>query len=712
MSRSELIDVLRQAESTVAQVRKLRQEIAGEVDAAVETAVIAALAKSSVDDIRSYFPKGTRVAALKGRYSTAADIYRSHPQVLADMPGIGLISARAIHSAAKAKADEERSRVRFRLDADRRPQRDARLILKLQTLQRTESMADELEWLLAKVRSEVEPLVDDAARYDRPLKMFFSGPKKKRAATEAAARLDQIASGPDAARIGTLISGIASASAARTVSANDVWAAYERDAAALNALLSQFASAPSDVDAAHGYVGTQIASAAEALSLDTSQLKARLRGYQAFGAQYVLSRKRVIIGDEMGLGKTVQALAVATHLSATEGARHFLVVCPASVVVNWSNEVAKHTHLRPYEISGSYRDEQLETWASEGGVAIMTYGMVRKIWLPTRPNLFIIDEAHYAKNPEAQRSQALQSLLDYADRAVFLTGTPMENRLEEFRNLVSYLQPDVAARLVVDGVGRGPTAFRKSVAPAYLRRNQVDVLTELPELIEMEDWVWLGSAEFGEYRRAVESGNFMAIRQAAYISGGNAPTAKLERLIEIVDEARDNNAKVIVFSYFLRVLEEVQKAIPGMVFGPLTGSVSSAGRQALVDTFTEHRGPATLLSQIEAGGVGLNIQAASVVVITEPQWKPSTEQQAIARAHRMGQLRTVQVHRLLAKDSVDEPMRELVLKKAGLFDQYARESAAKEANADAVDAAWSPQHPSQDDLVRAEQARLGFAAGL
>jgi len=712
MTRAELLEVLQRAEQTIAQIRKLRHGIAAEVKAIIETDVIAALRGTSIDDIRTYFPKGTRVAALKGRYSTAADIYASHPDRLADLPGIGLVSARAIHAGAAAKADEERSRVRVRLDPDRRSQRDSRLILRLQMLQTTEPMAAELERLLKKVRGQVDPIVDDAARYDSRFKMFFSGPTKKRTAADAAARLEQIASGQDVVEIGKFISGIAGASAARTVPVSEAWAAYERDAAALNALLSQFSSTPSDVEAAHGYVGGQIVAAAEALSLDTSRLKARLRGYQAFGAQYALSRKRVIIGDEMGLGKTVQALAVAAHLSITEGATHFLVMCPASVVVNWSNEVIKHTHLRPYEVVGASRDEQLRAWASDGGVAIMTYGMATRMRLPKSPDLFVIDEAHYVKNPDAQRSRALRSLIGDNDRAIFLTGTPMENRLEEFRNLVSYLQPNIAARLKVDGVRPGPTAFRKTVAPAYLRRNQIDVLAELPDLIEMEDWVRLGSAELGAYRQAVGSGNFMAMRQAAYMTGDGSRPAKLERLIEIVDEAIANNAKIIVFSYFLKVLEEVQSSLPGKVFGPLTGSVSSAGRQALIDSFTAHSGPATLVSQIEAGGVGLNIQAASVVIVTEPQWKPSTEQQAIARAHRMGQLRTVQVHRLLAKDSIDEPMRQLVLNKADLFNEYARRSATKEANAAAVDGAWSQQQPSQDDLVRAEQARLGISAEI
>jgi len=178
MTRSELVEGLERADNARAQVQKLRQEVASEVNAAIETTVVAALQKSSVDDIRSYFPKGTRVAAMKGRYSTAADVYTSHPQAIAGLPGIGLISARAIHSAAKAKADEERSRVRFRLDPDNRPQRDTILFPKLQKQQSAEAMADDLQRLLTKVESEVEPIVEDAARCHRPFKMYFSVSKQ------------------------------------------------------------------------------------------------------------------------------------------------------------------------------------------------------------------------------------------------------------------------------------------------------------------------------------------------------------------------------------------------------------------------------------------------------------------------------------------------------------------------------------------------------
>ena len=165
-----------------------------------------------------------------------------------------------------------------------------------------------------------------------------------------------------------------------------------------------------------------------------------------------------------------------------------------------------------------------------------------------------------------------------------------------------------------------------------------------------------------------------------------------------------------MFSFFKSVLDAVRREVPGVVFGPLTGATSSTQRQQMVDDFTSHKGRAVLISQIEAGGVGLNIQAASVVILTEPQWKPSTEVQAIARAHRMGQIRTVQVHRLLAKDTVDERMREVLERKTQLFDEYARRSQAKESDHASVDDGWDQGvAPVENSIIELERKRLGLA---
>ena len=175
------------------------------------------------------------------------------------------------------------------------------------------------------------------------------------------------------------------------------------------------------------------------------------------------------------------------------------------------------------------------------------------------------------------------------------------------------------------------------------------------------------------------------------------------RLVEIVEEAEDNGRRVIVFSHFRNVLDQVASAVPGKAFGPLTGSVPAAARQVIVDQFSAAAHGAVLISQIVAGGVGLNIQAASVVVICEPQLKPTTEWQAIARAHRMGQLESVQVHRLLSEEGVDQRVTEILARKRELFDDFARISETADSAPEAFDI-------SEADLAReviaAERARL------
>src|SRR4030095_2476166 len=174
--------------------------------------------------------------------------------------------------------------------------------------------------------------------------------------------------------------------------------------------------------------------------------------------------------------------------------------------------------------------------------------------------------------------------------------------------------------------------------------------------------------------------------------------------LELAHEAMANGRKVVVFSYFGDVLDVVGTALGPHARGPLTGRASTAERQRTVDAFTNSPGPAVLVCQIEAGGVGLNIQAASVVILCEPQVKPSTEAQAVARAHRMGQVHTVQVHRLLIADSVDQRMLELLDSKAQLFDAYVRDSAIAQAAPGAVDIS---EVQLARTIVAQEQQRLG-----
>ncbi|MGW8815543.1 DEAD/DEAH box helicase [Gordonia terrae] len=485
-----------------------------------------------------------------------------------------------------------------------------------------------------------------------------------------------------------------------TSGSGDPWDDFIARPADYYAMLSELGLLSDDEEKSQGDLPVEIVEAIRDLKLETTHLDASLRGYQSFGARFAIVQRKVIIGDEMGLGKTVESLAVLTHLRA-KGAHHFLVVCPAAVVTNWTREVRAKSDLRAHRLHGPCRDGALTSWIRNGGVAVTTYDVLG--WLEGRipdsakPACLVFDEAHYIKNPGAQRTRRSLALIRDCERAVLLTGTPLENKIEEFRNLVGYLRPD----LTVSATEIAPRQFRRQVAPAYLRRNQEDVLTELPELVEVDEWMPLSAADDQHYRAAVMRGNFMGMRQAALRAG--TASQKMQRLIDIVEEAEDNERRVLVFSHFRGVLDDIASALPGKVCGPLTGSVPAATRQQMVDEFSRAGHGAVLVAQIVAGGVGLNIQAASVVVICEPQLKPTTEWQAIARSRRMGQLETVQVHRLLSEEGVDLRITEILARKSQLFAEFARVSATANSAPEAFDISDAEV---AREIVAAERERL------
>jgi len=212
------------------------------------------------------------------------------------------------------------------------------------------------------------------------------------------------------------------------------------------------------------------------------------------------------------------------------------------------------------------------------------------------------------------------------------------------------------------------------------------------QYVEVDEWLPLSKEDAAAYRNAVVIGNFMAMRQAAMSQGNKS--AKLARLIEIVEEAEDNGRRVIVFSHFRDVLDNLARSLPGNVFGPLTGSVPATARQVVVDQFSAAATAPCSSPRSSQEESDFNIQAASVVVICEPQLKPTTEWQAIARAHRMGQRETVQVHRLLSEDGADQRITEILARRREIFDDFARVSATAESAPEALDV-------SEADLARA-----------
>ncbi|GGP86821.1 DEAD/DEAH box helicase [Saccharothrix coeruleofusca] len=694
----------------------LRVEARRQIDVLAEAQAREALTQRPITDLRGLVGKGTRLGALSDAgYRTVAAVLAAEPHQLRAVPRIGPQSAQQVTEAARRLAQEVRRETRPRIDPDHQSTEQTRLLALLAAITQADRTRATLYEPLRTLMGRLRRLAEQAEATTSRVTLFFSGRKNKEAALTALATLDALFHHPDTVALRQTVTDAERPVDPAAHPFAELWQEYTRDAASFNALLSTLGGHGGDDDseAAQGFLPEELRQEITAVPLDTSLLKATLRGYQVFGAQYAIHQKRSILGDEMGLGKTVQALATMTHMAA-KGQTRFLVVCPASVQVNWLNEIAKHTTLTAHSLHGADRDAAAGHWLRTGGVAVTTFTTLGRLDGITEAGIamLVVDEAHYVKNPDSQRAQHVAEVVGRAQRTLFLTGTPMENRVEEFRNLVDYLQPRVARGLDATDALAGARRFRRAVAPVYLRRNQEDVLTELPDKIEVEDWVQLTPDDTAAYTAAVREKKLMRMRQAAFEALGSA---KLERLVEIVDEAREDGLKVIVFSYFLGVLDTIRGALGEAVVGVLTGSTPPAKRQELVNAFSGREGHAVLLSQIEAGGVGLNVQAASVVIIAEPQWKPATEEQAIARAHRMGQIRKVQVHRLLAKDSVDERMREVQQRKSLLFAEFARKSDAKEADRRAVD---TSEHrpaflddeaiPLEQRIIRAEQHRLGI----
>lgn len=449
-----------------------------------------------------------------------------------------------------------------------------------------------------------------------------------------------------------------------------------------------------------GGLPEQLAAEIEAQTLDLKHLKATLRSYQTFGAKYIIHQKRTLLGDEMGLGKTVQAIASMAALTS-EGKSHFMVVCPASVLINWCREIRKFSDLEVTKVHGN-DEESLLHWRKNGGVAVTTFESISRFVLPEkfRISMVVTDEAHYVKNPDTQRTKALLKLLQRAEYALFMSGTPLENRVEEMCFLVSCLQPQIAKELESVKFLSTAEQFRLQLAPVYLRRTRDDVLQELPELVEKEQWCNLGAQEKRDYREAVLSGNFMAIRQVSWQVADLKNSSKAVRLLELCEQAKEQKRKVIVFSFFRNTLQRVTELLGDRCMEPITGEISPARRQQIVDEFAEAEDGAVLVSQVQAGGTGLNIQSASVIIFCEPQIKPSIENQAIARAYRMGQVRDVLVYRLLADDTIDERILEILKTKQLQFDSFADESVVGEESLKPSESAWINQ------LVQEEKKRL------
>lgn len=630
-----------------------------------------------IDRLREVTRDQLRLGAVRDAgIQTVGELLRA-PIVAGHLPGIGETTAARINAAARSMQDAAREDAAIQIDARRQ---DTASVALVSALRQWEAAKNGGGPRAAVLVDELAHLADAVAQRAVLGIVHQPGARASGSFNPAEGAVERIEADVDDARQ----RAVRAAGDRDRIATTDDWSDFLDRPASYFALLDEVGLTDSTT-AGRGSLPEGLIEQIEQFHLDTSLLSASLRGYQRFGAAFALVQERVVIGDEMGLGKTVEALAAIAHVAATatEGTPRFVVVCPAAVVANWLRETEKHTSVPAFRIHGAERVRGISGWLREGGVAVTTFETLEwfRAHVPEEQRFaaVIVDEAHYVKNPDAKRTKQTRAILERSDRALLMSGTPLENKVEEFRVLIDHIRPD----LMVDQDDDDPLAFRKQIAPVYLRRSQEDVLTELPELVEVEEWTDLTPAEAERYATAVDFDSFHTMRQLAMLDG--AASSKIAALRDVIAEARSTGRKTIVFSHYRAVLEAVLAAVDGTVFGPLSGSTSPSGRQDMIDEFSAAAPGSVLVAQIIAGGVGLNIQAASVVVICEPQLKPTTEWQAIARARRMGQLDVVQVHRLLSEDGVDAALVRMLARKTRTFADFAAVSDTASASVQAVD---------------------------
>ena len=618
---------------------------------------------------------GLRVAALRAAgIENMEQLCALSADDINAVKGIGDEAAWLIYTMAGRIRRESETGLKLRVSLDDRNEDATKLLLTAKTAMETDAAVREAQALYREYHDSLAAAYLDAKPAAGSVGWLFLPKEKKQRALDAALYLYELLTGEYGERVRALNRAYDSR---RIPDEAGVWEDFRNNSAAYYARLDSFARALNTrIDNSYSGLPEELVREVEMEPIHTEKLHAALRAYQEFGVRYILRQGKVLLGDEMGLGKTVQAIAAMVSLHE-RGATHFMVVCPASVLVNWCREIQSFSELAATAIRGGDR-AALMRWLERGGIAVTTYESISRFTLPEdfRFSMIVADEAHYVKNPATRRTQALLLLRRRAERVLFMTGTPLENRVDEMCFLVSCLRPEIGGELREMKYISSAPQFREKLAPVYLRRTREDVLQELSELIEKEQWCELGPEERRMYLLAVSAENFMAMRQVSWDVGDLKHSSKARRLFELCQEAEEDGRKVIVFSYFRETIRAVCQLLGKRALEPITGTVSPQRRQQLVDAFTAAEAGKVLVCQVQAGGTGLNIQSASVIIFCEPQIKPSVEKQAISRAYRMGQLRSVLVYRLLCDNTVDERILELLREKQELFDTFAAESTA------------------------------------
>ncbi len=645
--------------------------------------------------------QGIRVSFLREKgYTNMWQVSKLSFSQICSIEGLGQQSATKILDITKQTVENTRENLRVRINPDYPTNADNELVKALYVMINNQSLRSECARIFNANYMEVNAEITALKKAKNGISWLFASNSKKQAAENSANSIET--------RLNGEFGSSALIDAFRANNNADLslcFGDFAVNSIAYYTALEQVGKSFCKETVSDTGLSSELLAEIEAHNLNLEGLKATLRSYQTFGVKYIAHQKRVLLGDEMGLGKTMQAIASMVALK-NEGKHHFMVVCPASVLINWCREIAKFSDFEVTKVHGG-DNEALLHWRKNGGVAVTTYESISRFELPEkfRFSMLVADEAHYVKNPEAKRTKALTSLLSQTEGVLFMSGTPLENKVEEMCFLVSLLNKEISNEIEEVKYISTAQQFRRELAPVYLRRTREDVLTELPELVEKEQWCDVNTAEQKAYRDAVMSENFMAMRQVSWNVGDIGDSTKAQRLLELCQKAKEEGRKVIVFSFFRETLRKAQALLSDRCMEVITGEVSPQRRQEIVDEFGKAQAGAVLISQVQAGGTGINIQCASVIIFCEPQIKPSIENQAISRAYRMGQVRDVLVYRLLSDETIDERMLEILREKQVAFDSFADKSVVGEESLELEErrtdeTSWITQ------MVKAEKEKL------
>ncbi|MFA7024621.1 MAG: DEAD/DEAH box helicase [Candidatus Cloacimonadaceae bacterium] len=436
-------------------------------------------------------------------------------------------------------------------------------------------------------------------------------------------------------------------------------------------------------------------------------LQTILRSYQKSGVAWMQMLKHYhlngILADEMGLGKTIQALTMI--LSAPEDTVS-MVICPKTLTYNWAAEIEKfHTNI-PYVIVEGNKANRLELLSSPNiRLYLIGYSMVLSDFDLLKTMHFewiVLDEAQNIKNVSAQRTSAIKKLK--SNHRLALSGTPIENNLTELWSIMDFLMPGYLGTLKrfkdlylsPEDDRAAKLSLHRAVSPFLLRRIKKEVLLELPDKQEQTSWCKMSTVQEKLYLQILDTVQKKLMPESqedlSYVHILAALTklrqvcnhphlanddvlpelelsAKLELLVELVQDSISAGHKVLVFSQFVKMLHIMRKVFDDreIRYSYLDGRTKD--RRKPVEEFETNEDIRLFLISLKTGGTGLNLTAADTVIIYDPWWNPMVENQAIDRAHRIGQTKKVQVFRLITKGTVEEKILALQQNKLDLFNE-------------------------------------------